>query len=301
MAEGVKLSGHVICQNSAGTIKRCLKSLSFCDEIVVVDGLSTDGTLGIAKRLATTVGQRKFDGFGAQRNRAWELSRGEWSFWLDSDAEATGELAREIRETLDSGANLPDAFLVRRRFHYPPAWGANAHYWQSAVRLFRKAAGRWDPAKDVHEAREIPGPRGKLEGVIEHWPWEGLDDIVARSVRYSSLAAREMVKTGGRGGRGGAVRAVSHAFFRFLRHYFRDGGWRQGSAGFFFSAALALEPFLKYARAWELTRLREREEKAEEGKPREREGEPGEEKPQESPPGAGGEGGAAGGSGETGG
>jgi len=278
MAEDVKLSGHVICQNNAATIERCLKSLSFCDEVVVIDGFSTDGTFEKAKELATTVEQRRFDGFGAQRARAWDLSRGEWIFWLDSDEEASAELGREIRGLLERDAGLPDAFLVRRRFHYPPAWGVRGRYWQSSIRLFRRSAGRWDPAKTVHEALEIPGARGKLAGVIEHWPWTGLDDLIPRAGGYAARAAREHVE---RGGRGGAVRAVSHAFFRFLRHYLRDGGWRRGTAGFFFSAGLALEPFLKYARAWEIERLRERagdkeQKKQEQGPERKESGEAGE-------------------------
>jgi len=253
MADSVKLSGLVICRNNAATIARCLRSMAFCDEIVVVDGFSDDGTYEKAQALATTVEQHRFDHFGAQRARSHELARGEWLFFLDSDEEASEELGDEIKELLRSDiTGLPAGFMVRRRFHYPPVWKVPGCYWQGSIRLFRRSAGRWDPEKLVHEGLEFSGRTGKLSGIIEHWPWDGLDDVITRSVSYSAMAARDLAR---RGKGAGAVTATGHALARFLRHYLRDGGWRRGTAGFFFSAALALEPFLKYARAWELKKI----------------------------------------------
>lgn len=249
----IQLSGLVVCQNNIDTIERCLKSLAFCDEVVVVDGFSTDGTYEAAKRLAARVAQRKYDRIGAQRAYSLSLCRGEWVLCIDSDEMVTPELAAEIRKRLDGEGDLPVAFGIRRKWHYPTSWGTSGYYYLRQVHLFRRDKGSWDADKIVGPTVRFEGKRGALKGIIEHWPWYDLEDMVLSRIRYAGLGPRELAA---KGRRCGALTALLHGAWRFFRHYVIKGAFMRGSAGFFFSFAIALEPFLKYAGLWEINRQR---------------------------------------------
>ena len=110
---GIKLSAILISQNSAAVIERCLKSLEFADEIVVVDALSHDDTPKIARRYGARVISNKWPGFAAQRRLAIKEARGEWVFRCDTDEEAPESLARDIRETIEK-PNACDGYRLRR-------------------------------------------------------------------------------------------------------------------------------------------------------------------------------------------
>lgn len=259
MGKTNRVSACVICQNNAGTIEHCLKSLGFCDEIVVVDGCSTDGTYETAARYATVIRQHAFDTTAAQRTRAYDLASGEWIFWLDTDEEVTAELAGEIRETLrpDAG-NLPDGFRIRRRWHYPTSWGGSGDFTTRHVHLFRKSAARFGPVGSFHVTPQPTNPAtwrtASLKGIIEHWPWRDINDILSRVQRYA-LTDAEVLAANGK--RSGPMRMLAIGLWRFLRYYFIKGGFLHGAPGFYVAWALSSEALLKYARLWEIERQRQ--------------------------------------------
>ena len=97
----MRISALVITHNEESNIERCLKALEFCDEIVVVDSLSTDRTVEIARRFTDKVSQREFTGFSDQRSAAVALATGDWVLVVDADEVVTSELAEEIRNVVE--------------------------------------------------------------------------------------------------------------------------------------------------------------------------------------------------------
>jgi len=232
-------------------VERCLQSLSFADEIVVVDAQSTDGTDEIARRMGAKVVTNPWPGFAAQRRVGLERASGEWIFMCDSDEVAGEELAREMRRTVDAErADLPDGFRVRRRNHY---MGRHIKHgpWakDSQLRLFR--AGRGTVSEmSVHEGIVVEGDVGMLEAPLLHYTHHSLADSMARINRYTTLEARDRV---GRR-RVSILDPVFPPVGVFLNYYIRQGCWRDGLPGFFLSATTAIYKCLLYIKIYALQR-----------------------------------------------
>jgi len=131
----IDISAIVITYNEERTIERCLRSLHFAREIVVVDSYSTDRTLEICRKYTDRVYQHPFSGFSAQKVVAIEKSRFPWIMWLDSDEEVTGELAREIAELDDSDLA---GYLIPRRPWYLDRWLKGVWWPEYVLRLFHR-------------------------------------------------------------------------------------------------------------------------------------------------------------------
>ena len=239
----MRLSAVVLTQNVAGILPRCLRALSFADEIVVVDALSDDGTDRIARDLGARVVSNAWPGFAAQRRFGIEQARGDWVFMCDSDEVVTPELAAEMRSLVDGAASdAPDGFRIHRRNHYmgrPIRHGPWAGDRQ--LRLFRRAAGRVTE-QSVHEGVVVDGEPGALEAVLDHYTHHSLTDSIERINRYTTLEAQD------RAGRR-RIRVLDPLFPPagvFLNYFVRRGGWRDGMAGWMLAATTAMYKTLLY-------------------------------------------------------
>lgn len=245
------LSAIVLTQNVAGLIERCVRSLSFADEIIVVDAESTDGTDDIARSLGATVVTNPWPGFGAQRRFGLERARGDWILMCDSDEVATEELGREIRTTIDEGgATLPDGFRIQRKNHY---MGRHIRHgpWarDDQLRLFRAGKGRVSD-KSVHEGVVVEGSTPTLRATLLHYTHHSLADSIARINRYSTLEAQDRV---GRR-RIGVFDPLFPPIGVFLNYYVRQGCWRDGMPGFYLSVTTAMYKCLLYVKIFALQR-----------------------------------------------
>lgn len=249
----------VITKNEEANVGRCLASLPFAAEIVVVDSGSADRTEEICRADPRVRWFREdWKGFGPQKNLALDRAKGPWIFSIDADEAATPELAREVAgiAALDGGA--ADGYLVSRRSYFGRKWIRHGGWYPDrTVRLWRKDAGRFNE-RSVHESVQVAGTVATLAHDLLHYTYRDIEDYLQRMNRYSSLGAQEMRKAGRKA-------AIADLLFRppftFLKMLVLKRGFLDGAAGFRLAALYAMYTFAKYAK---LAEIREREAEGEE-------------------------------------
>jgi glycosyltransferase involved in cell wall biosynthesis len=249
------LTAIVPTLNEEGNLADCLATLSFADEILVVDSFSTDRTVEIAKGWPKTrVLQHEYFGNGPQCNWAMEQARHPWILIVDADERVTPELAREILGLLELGPGAghyrvrrDDVFFGRVLRH----GGLGRH---GLVRLLRKGSGRY-PNKRVHADIEVAGPTPTLRHRLTHYTFRSQPDYVAKLHRYAEWGAADRF----RAGRRASLFAVAfHPAWRFFRMYVLQAGFLDGAAGLVVCGLQGYGTFLKYARLWEWSEMEKR-------------------------------------------
>ena len=174
----------------------CLQSVAWADEVFVVDSLSRDRTVEIARAHGAHVVQHAFEGYSRQKN--WALGtlpfRHDWVLILDADERVTPELRAEIEVVLRAPGCA--GYYLNRRFIFLDTWIRHAGWYPSwSLRLFRHRLGRYDD-REVHEHLVLDGPAGYLRHDLLHHDRRGLEAFVARHNRYSTLEALARFKAG---------------------------------------------------------------------------------------------------------
>jgi len=220
----------LIVQNEQERLPAALASVAFCDEVIVVDGGSSDATVQIAAAAGARVIENPWPGFAAQRNLAIDAARTDWILEVDADERVSARLRESILELLRApppGAAMA-VFALRNRFLGAPL-GPSAKYPAYRSRLFRRSVYRHDDERAVHEGIELRERPVILEGDLEHelaaTPWEALAD----TWRYARLDSRHVIRPGSPAGylKGILVRPAVKFAYRALI----DGGWRDGWRG----------------------------------------------------------------------
>jgi len=240
-----KISAVLIAQNEEDRIEAALRSLAFCDEIVVVDGGSHDSTTARVRAMGARLLERPFDGFVAQKNFAVEQARHDVILSLDADEEVSHALRAEIQALCGGDSLRHPGYKVSRLTHYLDREIRGTDWypdWQ--LRLFDRRHGRF--AGDlVHESVKVDGPVGKLKGELIHRPYRDEEDHLRRIDRYASLWAEAAHRRGRRAIPGEGVAA---SFFAFLRNYFLKGGILLGTVGLKISRRNAFYVQQKFAK-----------------------------------------------------
>lgn len=250
-----RLSVFMIAQNEAMRIGPALDSVRWADEVVVVDGGSTDETVQLARERGARVEVRPWPGnFGEQLRIALGETRGDWVFRLDADETVTAELAAEMRAAL-SRSDLPDGFRVRRQNFFLGKWIRHGGWWPDPqLRLVRRASASIQGAPG-HETVHVNGRVEDLAGAITHDTHPTLAAAISRVERYSSHLAPDRARR--RRIRGWHL--VAHPAAAFLRKYVVQAGFLDGRHGFLVAAIHAYVKLATYAKAWELQRAARRE------------------------------------------
>lgn len=253
VAEKPFLSAAVICKDEVGKIRGALGSVRFCDEIVVVDSGSTDGTLEICRELADVVVETDWPGHVAQKNRALALARGAWILSIDADERVTPELAAEIRRALTDGPRV-NGFRINRHVHYLGRWiDHSGWYPEPRLRLVRAGKAKW-VGTDPHDELIAEGAVGRLKGDIVHYTYDDVADHVRTLNRFSSILAREHRKQGRRFSWGALLFRPP---LEFLKKYVLKRGFLDGPQGFFVAVLSAVYVFLKAVKLWEAENVTE--------------------------------------------
>lgn len=192
----MSVSVLILTLNEEINISACLESLSWCDDVVVLDSLSTDRTCSIAAELGARIVTRAFDNWSAHQN--WAVSHIEfrypWVLYLDADERCPTELRDEVLKRV---ARAPEsAFRIRRKDFFMGRWLKHAQLYPSwFVRLFRPSRIRYE--RLVNPVAVVDGPIGELESHIIHYPFShGVSHWIARHNRYSDMEAIEAAKIG---------------------------------------------------------------------------------------------------------
>ncbi len=246
------ISAFLVTLNEEEKLDRCLRSLGWCDEIIVVDSGSTDRTLAIAADHGCRVEHRDWRGFVEQKAHGLSLCRQPWVLNLDADEEVSPELQAQIEEVLtrDAAGGVPEnGFeLSRVVFYLGRWWRRGGWYPEWRLRLARREAVTWH-GEEPHEHAEVEGLRGRLSGELRHYTYRDVTDHVHRLNAYSSAAARALHARGRRASWGDLILRPKA---RFLKFYLLRRGYREGSAGLFVAALEAWYVFLKYLKLREL-------------------------------------------------
>lgn len=244
------LSVTVITWNEEERLRPCLESVSWADEIIVVDAESTDKTVQVAREFTDRIWVRPWPGFADQKNFALEQAAGEWVLSLDADEQVTPELRRAIEAVLDSGVAM-DGYAIPRKNIFWGAWIRHGRlYPDYQLRLFKRGSGRF-VERAVHESVEVRGTVGRLQSPLLHQSYRSLEEFLGRSNRYSTLAAEEWIRQGRRVGLADlALRPLG----RFLSMYLLHGGFLDGWRGFLLAGLYAHYVFLRTAKVWEARR-----------------------------------------------
>ena len=243
-----RVSGVVTTLNNAATLDDCLASLSFCDELVVLDSGSHDATVQIAGRHGARIAAQPFVGYGPQKQAAIDLASGEWILLLAADEHLAdagrAAIERELAAPRADGYRLPRQEWLFWRWPHP---GTRAN-WQ--LRLFRKDRGRMNMVP-VHAAPEVDGRVLDLAAPFRHYGEPRLADRVDKINRYSSGLVEH--KRGKRT-RLIALRLLFYPGVAFLKLYLGKRYFLNGWAGFFAAKTQAFYAFLKYAKVLEAQR-----------------------------------------------
>jgi glycosyltransferase involved in cell wall biosynthesis len=244
------LSVTIITLNEADHIAAAIDSVSWSDEIIVVDCGSGDATCDIARARGARVEQRHWSGWIDQKNHAAALARHDWILSVDADERVTPALAAEIRGLLASEPPLRGYRIPRVTFHLGRWMRTTDFYPDFQTRLYDRRSARWR-GQYVHESVAVDGAVGRLRGELEHYSYRDLRDHLDRINSYSTLAARQMHE---RGRTAGALDLIVHPPAAFLRNYILRRGFLDGTAGLTLSMVNAYSVFLKFAKLWELQR-----------------------------------------------
>lgn len=245
------ISCCVVTFNEEHNIRECLESVSWADEIVVVDGNSTDATRSIACEYTDRVIENDFEGHIQQKNFAVDQARNLWVLCVDADERITPELKEEILRVMQdpgelSGFSMPRLVFYLGRFIRHGGW-----YPDRKLRLFRKDRGKWG-GRNPHDHVEIQGATENLNGDLLHYTYRNLEDHLERMKSYARIASEEMIREGKRAG---IFDIIFRGPFKFLKMYILKFGFLDGVAGLVIAGLGGMSVFLKYAKLWELTKV----------------------------------------------
>jgi glycosyltransferase involved in cell wall biosynthesis len=247
----------MITLNAEAHLERSLASVAWVDELVIVDGGSSDRTLEIAQSFGAKIHVlADWPGFGKQKNRALDLAQGDWIISLDADEVLSDELSQELQSLLFKSSSQHQAYCLPRLSNFCGRWMHHGSWWPDPVlRVFRREQGRFIEAP-IHEYLEInPGVSiGHCQHVLLHYSYDHFEQVLAKMNSYSTTSANWYAQKKVNNG-GGVLQALLRSYWTFLRCYLFKAGFLDGRYGFLNALAQAHGNFYKYVK---LMHLREK-------------------------------------------
>ena len=250
------ISVVVITKNEEANIARCLASVAWADEIVVVDSGSTDRTIEIARRYTPRVHVEAWRGYGPQKNLALSRATGDWVFSLDADEWVSEDLRHALRAAAQDGSGH-NAWSMPRSSSFCGRSMRHSGWWPDYVtRFFRRGTAEFGN-DSVHERLVVRGSTGRLKAPLLHESYRNLDQVIEKMNRYSQLAAQDLHA---RGRRGSVPAAVARGLWAFIRTYFLRAGFLDGREGFMVAVATAETTYYRYLKLMYLAETARRSE-----------------------------------------
>lgn len=244
-----QISVAIVTLNEEERIRACLESVSFADEIIVVDCGSIDKTCEIAESLGAKVIIEKWRGFSGQKQFAVDQCKNSWVLILDADERIPHRTTLTISDLVESDKGTIEAYGFRRKNIFHDKWIRHCGWWPDRiVRLVHKEKGSFN-GRRVHEGWSAEGEVKELDDIIEHESFKDYSGLIAKMEAYSSLAAKEMFE---HGASAGPFTPILHGFWMFFRSYIFKMGLLDGFDGFMISVMNAEGSFMKYAKLREL-------------------------------------------------
>ena len=239
----------IISFNEEENIRRCLESCQWADEIIVVDSISQDRTVEIAREYTDKVYQRKWSGFVDGKNFALSKATREWVLSLDADEEITSELRGEIQEEIGK-EHAKEGYTVPRISFYQGRWIRHSGFYPDRqLRLFKRDKGSW-VGKRVHERVQVNGEVGQLTKNLLHYPYKGTISGQVQTIdAFSTLLAQNLHE---QGKRCSPLLLLLRPPFKFIEVYLLRLGFLDGIAGFIIALSSAYAVFVRYVKLREV-------------------------------------------------
>lgn len=241
------ISAIVLTHNDASTIQKTLESVSWCDQIIVIDDVSRDKTREIARSSGAVVHSHALNGdFAAQRNFGLTFVNSGWILFIDSDEEVSTDLKHEIQGAIENDS--VDGYYFKRKDFFMNRWlghGETSHV--SLLRLGQAGKGKW--IRRVHEVWDIQGTLRELREPLLHRPHPTIREFLSDIETYSSLNAQEFSNTGVRAN---VFQIILYPKAKFIKNYFFLGGFLDGTAGMVMALMMSFHSFLTRAKLWHM-------------------------------------------------
>lgn len=245
------LAACIITFNEADRIEDCLASLDFCDEIIVVDSGSSDGTAERAAARGARVLTRVFDGYRRQKDFAVQQASHDWVLCLDADERVTPELRAAIQSARATGLSAAGYRFARCTEYFGAFLRHGNAYPDRVLRLFDRRRGGWRGDREIHEHVSVDGPVERLAGDLEHRAYRSLADQLRRLERYAQLMAEH---DQARGRRARLLNLVANPGWRFVRGFLLRAGFLDGWRGLIYAWVEANYVRQKFIKLWLLNR-----------------------------------------------
>lgn len=250
MEDKVPVSVVVLTKNEQGRIAKCLDSVKWADEIIVVDDESTDETVKIAKQYTNRIFIKKMDVEGKHRNWAYALAKNQWVLSLDADEIATSELKDEIKTALKNDPK-ENGFTIPRRNYIGDYWVKYGGWYPSPqLKFFRKDKFLYEEVS-VHPRAFMDDPCGHFKSDIVHYSYRDLEDFLGK---LNNQTTREAQKWFNQNKPMRFGRFLWRTIDRFCRTYIGNKGYKDGSMGFTVAYFAGLYQFISYLKYRELVR-----------------------------------------------
>lgn len=245
----MRLSVVVLTGDEEQNIKTCLQSLSFCDEIIVIDDYSIDQTVRIAKNSGAKIYKRHLnDNFAQQRNFALEKANGKWVLFVDADERVSEALGKEVLNAIKNDQSKFVGFYIVRR---DIIWGRELRHGEAGniklLRLAKKGSGKW--AGKVHESWDITGKIGFLKNPIIHFSHQSIGEFLKDIDVYTNIRAQELYS---KGARTSFLQIVLYTKLKFLQNFILKLAFLDGTAGLIISITMSFHSFMVRAKLWHL-------------------------------------------------
>ena len=239
----------IITYNEEQNIRRCLESVKWADEIVVVDSKSTDRTVDICREYTDKIILRDFPGHIEQKNFALDQAIHNWVFCIDADEEVTPHLQDEITNVLEDSYPGKTGFYVSRKTEYLGEWVTYGRWYPDyKLRLFDRRYGRWG-GENPHDRVEVKGETGRTKGELLHRTYRDLSHHLQVINKYTTIAATQKYS---KRVKFPMLNAIFSSMFYFVDSYIIKRGIFHGYRGLILSTMGSYYVFLKYAKLWEL-------------------------------------------------
>jgi glycosyltransferase involved in cell wall biosynthesis len=245
-----KVSAVISAFNEEKNIERCLKSLSFANELVVVDNNSSDGTLEIAKKYTAKVFSQKNNPakIDLQKNFGFEKATGDWILSIDADEEVSKELAEEIKEVIKKKDAVNGYWIPRKNIIFGKFIEHTGWFPDPQLRLFKKGKGKYVKAH-MHEPIKLEGESAYLKEFLTHHHYETIAQFIRRTVDvYAPNEAKDYLDKGYQFSYFDAIRFPLN---EFISRFFARKGYQDGFHGLMLSLFMAFYHFLIFAYLWE--------------------------------------------------
>lgn len=248
-----KLTAIIPAGNEIHNIESVIKSVSFADEVLVVDSFSSDGTYEIAKKLATKVIRRDYEYSASQKNWAIPQAAHDWILLVDADERVTPELKNEIVLLLQNPPQDIAAFWIGRNNHF---MGKKVNYsgWRndSVIRLFKRDLCVYQD-KHVHAEILVNGKIGRLKNKFYHNTYITFDKYIEKMNRYATWQSKDYDK---KTGKLTPYHFIIKPIWGIFKHYILQRGFRDGVVGLAIGYIQGYVIFMRYIKLWLLRRSR---------------------------------------------